>query len=105
MTSVGWITFIIAINFHVQTGAAKIYSMVGLVGLGLDFCVRLFKTRISSANIVALSGGMTMIQVNGTVQGWRAGQHVWLRVLEGRRAGESHPFTIANAPADASPLP
>ncbi|KAL8276777.1 hypothetical protein RQP46_010833 [Phenoliferia psychrophenolica] len=102
---IGWLTFIIAINYHVTSGMARPYTVVGLGGLGLDFLLRLVHTRWRPANIMALSGGMTMIQVDGVAQGWRAGQHVWVRVLEGRRAGENHPFTIANAPADCSPLP
>lgn len=100
---IGWITYILSVNLHIPEVALP-YTYVGVGGLLLDFVVRIANTRFKSANITALSGGMTMIQVPGLAQGWRAGQHIWIRVLNGRRMAETHPFTVANAPADGSPL-
>ncbi|KAK4698259.1 hypothetical protein P7C70_g8022, partial [Phenoliferia sp. Uapishka_3] len=101
---VGWLIFIIAVNLHVPE-VARPYTYVGIGGYILDVVVRIAKTRLKSANVVTLAGGVTMLQVSGLSNGWRAGQHVWVRVLNGRRFYETHPFTIANAPADISPLP
>lgn len=101
---IGWLTFIIAVNIHVPAVAGT-YTYVGVGGLLLDFVVRIASTRFKTAKLMPLSGGMTMIQVHGVAEGWRSGQHVWIRVLKGRRMGETHPFTIANSPASASPLP
>ncbi|KAL8292851.1 hypothetical protein RQP46_000545 [Phenoliferia psychrophenolica] len=101
---IGWIAFIVAINYHVPE-VARPYTQIGLGGLLFDFLLRLVHSRIKSANVMAMPGGMTMIQIPGIHQGWRAGQHVWVRVLNGHRMTEIHPFTVGNAPADISPLP
>lgn len=102
---IGWITFIISINLHVPT-IARPYTLIGLGGLLVDFAMRIAGTRVRDATVVRLEGGTTMVQVHGIESGWRAGQHVWLRVGSGGwgRKWESHPFTVANAPGEVSPL-
>lgn len=106
----GWLTFIIALNFHVPLVAFP-FTAVALGLYALDLGLRLAKTRVKNATLVALPGGVTMIQVHDVSEGWRAGQFVWLRVpmwrmgRMGRRAMEAHPFTIANSAAAKSPLP
>lgn len=70
----------------------------------LDRVARLLKTRYTTARITALSElGMTRVEVHGVNAGWRAGQHVRIRVLERELAGhtklgmlECHPFTICS---------
>ena len=69
-----------------------------------DRLARLLKTRYTTARITALSElGMTRVEVLGANAGWRAGQHVRVRVLEGELGGpsrlgmlECHPFTICS---------
>lgn len=66
-----------------------------------DRLIRLLKTRYTTARLRALHElGMTRVEVNGINAGWRAGQHVRLRVLEGGLGWfgwlEAHPFTIAS---------
>ena len=69
-----------------------------------DRIVRLLKTRYTTARITALSElGMTRVEVLGVNAGWRAGQHVRIRVLEKELGGrtklgmlECHPFTICS---------
>lgn len=78
-----------------------------LLALGLylfDRIARLLKTRYTTGRITALSElGMTRVEVLGVNAGWRAGQHVRIRVLEGALGGktklgmlECHPFTICS---------
>ena len=105
--TIGWITFIIAVNMHVPRVAFP-FTVAALAVYGLDIGLRFAKTRVKTATLVALSGQVTMLQVQGIAEGWRPGQFVFLRVLStgmGLRMLESHPFTIANAPAARSPLP
>lgn len=121
------ITFVVALNYHVPE-FAKPYTIVSLVLYGIDvrpflpslllllsshtdspsrssqLLCRIAKTRIGTASIVALPGGMTLIQSHTLNSGWRPGQHVRLRALTGLVGWESHPFSVANAPVGASPL-
>lgn len=99
----GYVGFLIAVNIHVS--AALPYTLFAALIYLLDLLIRIINTRHRSATITPLTGGMTMVQVHGIAEGWRSGQHVWLRVFKGGRMAEIHPFTIANAPASSSPLP
>ncbi|KAH9935347.1 ferric reductase like transmembrane component-domain-containing protein [Fomitopsis serialis] len=68
---------------------------------GFDRLVRLIQTRITTAHLHAMPElGATCIQVPSVNAGWRAGQHVRLRVLSTGMGPlgwtESHPFTIAS---------
>ena len=76
-----------------------------------DRLVRLFRTRYTTARITALSElGMTRVEVQGINAGWRAGQHVRIRILEKDLGGttklgmlECHPFTICSV-SEVSPV-
>jgi ferric-chelate reductase len=80
------------------------YILLALGFYLFDRIVRLLKTRYTTARITALSElGMTRVEVHGVNAGWRAGQHVRIRVLERELAGhtklgmlECHPFTICS---------
>ena len=72
----------------------------------LDRILCLLKTRLVTATISPLSTfSATRLVIPSLNHGWRAGQHVRIRVLStslgwfGWR--QSHPFTIASAPADS----
>ncbi|GAB1526916.1 hypothetical protein RhiTH_010090 [Rhizoctonia solani] len=95
---VGILVFMVAIHFHMPTVVAP-YTISGLSFYLVDLVFRAWKIRIRPATINAIDDQMTLIEVHGVNDGWRAGQHVWLRILQGERSWESHPFTIANAPA------
>ncbi|GAA6052042.1 hypothetical protein JCM3770_002336 [Rhodotorula araucariae] len=102
----GWISLIVALNFHVPD-LARPYTVFVLTVYGIDVVCRLAKTRLGRASIVSLPGQVTMVQSHALSTGWRAGQHVWLRVPAAagvHRGWETHPFTIANAPSECSPL-
>ncbi|KAJ3823188.1 ferric reductase like transmembrane component-domain-containing protein [Lentinula raphanica] len=67
----------------------------------LDLLLRLTKTRFSTANLRAIPElGVTRVEIPNINSGWRAGQHVRLRVLSSGMGllgwSEVHPFTIAS---------
>ncbi|KAF9266857.1 hypothetical protein L218DRAFT_955963 [Marasmius fiardii PR-910] len=67
----------------------------------LDLLLRATKTRIATARIRALPQlGLTRVEIPEINAGWRAGQHVRLRVVSGGMGllgwSEIHPFTIAS---------
>ena len=76
-----------------------------LAGAGVylaDLILRFLKTRLCTAHLSPLPElRATAIEIRTLTGGWRAGQHVRLRVFS-RRMGwlgwvETHPFTIASA--------
>ncbi|KAJ7750464.1 hypothetical protein DFH07DRAFT_548505 [Mycena maculata] len=78
-----------------------VYIYVALGFYGLDHLLRIVKTRMYNAIVRPLPDmGTTRIEVPHINAGWRAGQHVRLRVLSGAMGltgwAESHPFTIAS---------
>jgi NAD(P)H-flavin reductase len=61
----------------------------------------LFKTKVARAELLALqTAGSTVVTIPALRTGWRAGQHVRIRVpaLGWRLGFEGHPFTISSAP-------
>ena len=58
------------------------------------------RTSRRTVTAYALPGGMTKLEIDGC-NGWRAGQHIRLRVLRGRRGWQSHPYTIAGTASDS----
>ncbi|KAJ7705370.1 hypothetical protein B0H17DRAFT_1193059 [Mycena rosella] len=88
-----------ALWFHKPALHPYIYVALGFYGL--DHLLRLVKTRVYTAIVRPLPDmGVTRIEVPQLNAGWRAGQHVRLRVLSGAMGltgwAESHPFTIAS---------
>ncbi|KAF8628831.1 hypothetical protein AX17_005892 [Amanita inopinata Kibby_2008] len=81
-----------------------------IIALSAPFCfdhlLRILKTRYVTATIRPLpSLSATRIEIPTLNSGWRAGQHVRVRILSASSHGlglfgwmESHPFTIASAP-------
>lgn len=68
----------------------------------MDHLIRIIKTRFTIARIKAIPElGLVRVEVPSIKSGWRAGQHVRLRVLSREmgaiRWSVAHPFTIANA--------
>ncbi|EGF98562.1 uncharacterized protein MELLADRAFT_95557 [Melampsora larici-populina 98AG31] len=98
----GYITVLVALWFH--RVAIRPYIIVAAAAVVFDALQGLLiKTRFKSAILKSVPGNMTKIQVQNVGDGWRAGQHVYLRIMRGRRMFEKHPFTIANAPSSLSP--
>ena len=77
------------------------YVLVATGVYGLDRLLRIIKTRVATAHLRPLPDlGVTRVEIPTLNAGWRAGQHVRLRVFSlgmGLRGwAESHPFTIAS---------
>ena len=82
-------------------GAGAIYA--------LDLLCRAFKSRITTATLYPLPDfGLTRVEIRHLNAGWRAGQHVRLRVLSLGMGWlgwvEAHPFTIASVHGDHNGL-
>lgn len=97
---VAFILFLVAVCFHMRD--ALPYVLVGAGIYVVDLLLRFAKTRICAANLQALPElDMTSLQIPTLNAGWRAGQHVRLRVLSTGMGwhgwAETHPFTIASA--------
>ncbi|KAI8452654.1 hypothetical protein BY996DRAFT_7210406 [Phakopsora pachyrhizi] len=98
---VGYVTAIVALWMH--TPATQPYLAFVIAVIGFDFLVTIIKSRFKRAIFTAMPDGLTRIEVQGINNGWRPGQHVYIRVLRARFFFEKHPFTIANAPSSSSP--
>ena len=77
------------------------YVIVACVFYGLDQLVRAIKTRITTATLRPIPElGLTRVEMPSINAGWRAGQHIRLRILSTTMGlwgmTEVHPFTIAN---------
>ncbi|KDN49025.1 hypothetical protein RSAG8_02378, partial [Rhizoctonia solani AG-8 WAC10335] len=99
---IGIFVFMVTLHFHMPAVVMP-YTLSGLAFYLIDLVFRACRMRIKPATISAIDDQMTLIAVHGIEDGWRAGQHVWVRILQGDRSWESHPFTIANAPASHTP--
>ncbi|KAI0666438.1 iron reductase [Trametes maxima] len=93
------IIFLVAVCFHVTYAVPYVLAAVGVYGL--DRLMRLLKSRVAIARLRPLPDlGMTRVEIPSINAGWRAGQHVRLRVLSlgmgWRGWAEAHPFTIAS---------
>ncbi|KAL4063462.1 hypothetical protein J3A83DRAFT_1335481 [Scleroderma citrinum] len=98
---IGSAVFLVALSKHAPV--SRPYVLAAIVLYGIDHIVRLLKTRVTTANSrVVPELGLTFVEIPTINKGWRAGQHVRLRVpstgmgLWG--ALEAHPFTISNVP-------
>jgi predicted ferric reductase len=95
-----FILFLPAVHAHVPSIWPYVIAAAGIISL--DYLIRLMKTRVYDARIRPIPDLMlTRIEIPQLNAGWRAGQHVRLRVLSSAMGwigwAESHPFTIATA--------
>ncbi|KAL5512661.1 hypothetical protein ACEPAG_2927 [Sanghuangporus baumii] len=96
----GYALYLIGICLHESVCIKWALLSVGIYGL--DHLLRFIKTRFAIAKLTALPElGITRVELPGVGAGWRAGQHVRLRVMSGEMGligwSVAHPFTIANA--------
>lgn len=82
--------------------AAVPYVIAGAVFYGLDRVLRIFKSRLCTATLTCHPElHMTQVYIPKLNSGWRAGQHVRLRVFSSGMGlygwAEAHPYTIASA--------
>ena len=95
-----FVGFFAAVSYHTPYSTPWIYVCVAIYAY--DFLVRMVRYRIKDAVLVPLDDTLTMIQIADCDAGFSPTQHVFLRVLKGSGAFESHPFTITNAPSSSS---
>ncbi|KIY67951.1 hypothetical protein CYLTODRAFT_422076 [Cylindrobasidium torrendii FP15055 ss-10] len=86
---------------HFEVTHPWVWAAIGLYSF--DSLCRWIKTRIHTAVIRPIPElGMTRIEIPQITGGWRAGQHVRIRVISSGMGvygwAETHPFTIASAP-------
>lgn len=90
------------IQVYVHQPSVQPYVIAAAGFFGLDHLIRLIKTRVYDARIRPIPDLLlTRIEIPQLNAGWRAGQHVRIRVLSSAMGwigwAESHPFTIATA--------
>ncbi|CCM01239.1 uncharacterized protein FIBRA_03288 [Fibroporia radiculosa] len=95
----GAVVALVAVVYHEP--AAIPYVILASVAYGVDRVVRLVQTRITTAHVRALPElGTTRLEIPTVNAGWRAGQHVRIKVLSMGMGPlgclEGHPFTIAS---------
>jgi ferric-chelate reductase len=76
-------------------------SAAGAIIYIISMIFTLFKTKVTKAELLALQpASSTVVTIPALRTGWRAGQHVRIRVpaLGWRLGFEGHPFTISSAP-------
>ncbi|KAK8854595.1 hypothetical protein IAR55_003334 [Kwoniella newhampshirensis] len=96
---VGMIAVLLGLAFHRDECIP--YSVAGVCIYTVSIFCSLSKTRLATATIEALpEASTTVVTIPSLRSGWRAGQHVRLRVPAfGLPHGlESHPFAIASSP-------
>ncbi|KAG6327686.1 hypothetical protein ID866_11403, partial [Astraeus odoratus] len=93
--------FVLLFSLCYHRPACIPYVIAASVFYGVDHLVRIAKTRITTAKLRPIPElGLTRVEVRNINAGWRAGQHVRLRILSTGMGllglTEVHPFTIAN---------
>ncbi|KAI0031325.1 ferric reductase like transmembrane component-domain-containing protein [Vararia minispora EC-137] len=76
---------ILVIGIHEHFPATTPYFIAAFVLYGFDHALRAARTRTTTAYIVAhpsLNGGSTQLIMPGLTTGWRAGQHVRMRLVD-----------------------
>lgn len=99
------LTIELQVSYH-EPRSVK-YVFLGIIIYGLDLLFRAMKTRICIAKISVIPElNMTRVELSDVRHGWRAGQHVRLRLLSAELGladwAVAHPFTIANASSPRS---
>lgn len=94
----GIIMVLFGLGYHVEEAVP--WVIVSAVIYAVSIIMGLCKTRIVTAEIQALGGtSTTLVSIPELTTGWRAGQHVRIRVMGlGALSTQCHPFTIASAP-------
>ncbi|TFY69686.1 hypothetical protein EVJ58_g278 [Rhodofomes roseus] len=95
-----FIGFLVTVCLHMRAAIPWVIASAGIYVA--DIVLRCIKTRVCTARIQCFPElCATWVEIPSLTSGWRAGQHVRLRVLS-RSMGwvgwtETHPFTIASA--------
>ncbi|KEP51846.1 putative ferric reductase transmembrane component [Rhizoctonia solani 123E] len=96
---VGTVVFMILLFFHVKWYLAGTWLLTPTIIYGLDLTLRFIRFRVKDAKLEAVDDQMTLIHIQNCGSGWRAGQHVHVRLIAPNGvSSESHSFSIINAP-------
>ncbi|CAE7189907.1 unnamed protein product, partial [Rhizoctonia solani] len=96
---IGTIVFMILIFFHIKWYLAGTWLLTPTIIYGLDLALRSIRFRVKDAKLEAVDDQMTLIHIQNCGSGWRAGQHVHVRLIAPNGvSNESHSFSIVNAP-------
>ncbi|CAE6464446.1 unnamed protein product [Rhizoctonia solani] len=96
---VGTVIFMVLIFFHVKWYLAGIWVLTPTIIYGLDLALRAIRFRVKDAKLEAIDDQMTLIHIQNCASGWRAGQHVHVRLIAPSGvSNESHSFSVVNAP-------
>lgn len=103
----GFIMFPVGLALHYPLTIPWVGAAIGIYVL--DHIMRIFKTRVTDATLRPMPDlGLTRIEIPHLNSGWRAGQHVRLRVISSGMGiigwSEVHPFTIASVGGDGMVL-
>ncbi|KIY64942.1 iron reductase [Cylindrobasidium torrendii FP15055 ss-10] len=99
---VGFVSFFVVLCYHTPYARPWIFPPIAFYAL--DISMRMLRIRIKDAELKAVDGQMTLINVRDSDCGWEAGQHVRVRVFFNSRVFESHPLSIACAPRNTTCL-
>ncbi|QRW05856.1 Ferric reductase like transmembrane component [Ceratobasidium sp. AG-Ba] len=96
---IGTILFMVLIFFHAKWHFAAPWLLTPTFIYGLDLTLRSIRFRVKEATLEPVDDQMTLIHIQNCGSGWRAGQHVHVRLISpGGVSTESHSFSIVNAP-------
>ncbi|KAG8948220.1 hypothetical protein FRC03_000793, partial [Tulasnella sp. 419] len=97
---IGYVILIVGVTYHVET--TIFWTIASGFILGIDHVVRIIKSNYTVAKLTALPKmNCTKIEIPELKRGWRAGQHVRIKLITTKLGFLSmfsapHPFTIAS---------
>ncbi|CAE6381526.1 unnamed protein product [Rhizoctonia solani] len=95
----GTVIFMTLIFFHVKWYLAGTWVLSPTIIYGFDLALRTIRFRVKNAKLEAIDDQMTLIHIQNCGSGWRAGQHVHVRLIAPSGvSNESHSFSVVNAP-------
>ena len=96
-------SFFITVCYHTTYAAPWIFPPLAFYAF--DLVMRQFRYRIKDAYLIRVDNQMTVIHIPNADAGFRAGQHLRLRVFfDGRGVFEAHPLSILCGPSEQTCL-
>ncbi|KAF8055170.1 hypothetical protein FPV67DRAFT_1680727 [Lyophyllum atratum] len=89
--------FFITVCYHTIYAAPWIFPPIAIYAF--DVLMRAGRFRLKDAQLIRVDNQMTLIHIPDCDAGFRAGQHLRLRVFFGGRAFEAHPLSVMCAPS------
>ncbi|KAF8060247.1 hypothetical protein FPV67DRAFT_1588099 [Lyophyllum atratum] len=89
--------FFITVCYHTIYAAPWIFPPIAIYAF--DILMRAGRFRLKDAQLIRVDNQMTLIHIPDCDAGFRAGQHLRVRVFFGGRAFEAHPLSVMCAPS------